>query len=481
MTTHRPGCGNEAVKNCYFCDASMMRLFYPYIFWVFLLSSPAVLFGQDSLWSLERCVKHALIHNIQVRQADLQTQSGQAQYTQSYLRFLPTVDGSLNYNFSFGQTLNPVTNQRIPLNAQTANANLSAGLPLFTGLQQIHNVQKTRYDLLASRFDYETVRQNVSMNVTSAFLQVLLNREIQGIAEVQKRLTEENLARSQALVRSGNLAEVALYDLQAQLARDEAALTNAINNTELSRLSLQLLLQLEPEDPFDLMLDEVMAEAALSQLAEETAEKVYGYAELHQPVLKAAQARYKSALYAKKIALGALFPTLQLFGALSTNYFNKAQEPIGFDTANLSVIYRDVSVQKQLNNNFQKVLGFNLSVPIFQGWQRMTNWQLAELNRKQSELSIEASRNQLRTDVYQAWQNARGAAQSFLANEKSKVAADKALQTMTRRQAAGLANAYEYEQARTNYLTAQSQMIQSKYTYLFRMKVLDFYSGKPLY
>ena len=453
-----------------------------YFFLPLLFFSPlSFLLAQDSLWTLQRCVKHALVHNIQIRQAGLQNEVGQAQYTQSYLRFLPTVDGGLNYSFSFGQTLNPVTNQRIPLNAQTANANLSAGVPLFTGLQQIHNVQKTRYDLIASRFDFETTRQNVAMNVTSAFLQLLLNEEIQKVLEAQKALTDQNLARTEALVRAGTVAEVALYDLQAQQARDNAAVTNAQNNTESARLSLQLLLQTDPSQPFRTQVPEELTMEGLNLLAEETAEQVFSYAEKNQPVLKAAQARVMSATYAKKISMGALFPTLQLFGAMSTNYFNKAQEPIGFDTANLSVIYRDVTVQKQLSNNFQKVIGFNLSVPIFQGWQRMTNLQTAELARKRSLLDVEAGRNQLRNDVYLAWQNARGAAQSFLANQKSMTAAEKALQTAEKRQTAGLLNAYEYEQARNNFLAAQSQMIQSKYTYLFRMKVLDFYSGKIQY
>lgn len=449
-----------------------------------LFFSAALSAQPNKKWTLEKCIEYAFAHNIQVQQTAVTQEISKNENLQSKLNFLPSVDGSITYSSNFGNGFNPQTYTFAQGSSQSLQTSLQAGLPLFTGLQQIFNVERTKYDLLASKFDYENARNNVALSVASAYLQVLLNKEILKVAEKQKQLTTQQLETVKLRIKSGALPETSLFEADAQLARDEANIVAAQNAIDLGLLSLKQLLQLneanfevdEPEVP----LDNVADVAALSS------ESIYQYALGNQPSIKSAEARWKSANASRKIAIGALSPTISAFGSLSSSYFSedrKYQTTVDTFLGIPVPSQKDVGAKtfaESLTDNFRKVVGVSMNIPIFSKWQRVTNIQNAKLQMQIRELQLESSKNQLRQDIEVAFTNAKAAAQGFVANKKSSETAQKSFSAFDKRFGAGMLGSFELQQAKNTLAVAESEMIRAKYTYVFRLKVLDFYQGKPL-
>lgn len=442
----------------------------------------------DEKWTLEKCVDYAFKNNIQVRQAELTAKVSGNENLQSKLNLLPSVDGNINFSNNFGNGFNPQTYSFAQGTSQSLQASLQGTLPVFTGLQQIYNIERTKYDLLASKYDFENAKNNVALSVASSYLQVLLNKEILKVAQKQKELTELQRNTIAAKIRSGSLPETAAYEVESQLGRDEANIVGAQNAVDLSLLALRQLLQIT-DSKFDVDAPEVNVDD-IQNLASVSSQSVYEYALGNQPSIKSAEARVQSANSSRKISLGALSPTIAVFGTLSTGYFSQDKKvtgyttqvdsSLGFPIPYKSPLYGDKTFNEHLSNNFRKAIGVSMNIPLFSKWQRVTNIQNAKLQMQVRELQLEGNKNQLRQDIELAYTNAKAAVQSYMANSKSVLSAQKSYDAFDKRFGAGLLGNFELQQSKNALALSQSEMIKAKYTYVFRLKVLDFYQGKPL-
>lgn len=450
-----------------------------------LLLTQQVLFAQTTEpWTLEKCIDYAFKNNIQVRQAAVTSQISKNDNLQSKLNLLPTIDGNLNFSNNFGNGFNPQTYSFAQGNSQSVQGSLQGSLPIFTGLQQMFNIERTKYDLIASKYDYENAKRNIALSIASAYLQVLLNREILTVAQKQKQLTETQRATLQSRIAAGSLPETSGYEVESQLARDEANIVAAQNAVDLTMLSLRQLLQIADEK-FEIVVPDVKLEN-IADVSGLSSVNIYQSALSSQPSIMSAEARFKSANASRKIAIGALSPTIAVFGNLSSGYFSQDRNyRIKYDTVLGFAIpsQEDAGAKpfsQSLKDNFRKVVGVSLSVPLFSKWQRVTNIQNAKLQMQIRQLQVESSKNQLRTDIEQAYTNTKAAVQSYYANKKSVETADKSYAAFEKRYNAGMLGTFELQQSKNSLAVAESEMIKAKYTYVFRLKVLDFYQGKPI-
>ncbi len=455
-----------------------MRFYFLSILFLFAFSFASSA-QTNAKWSLEKCIEYALTNNLSIRQTALSSQLSQNDNLQSKLNLLPNIDASASYNFNFGNSLNPVTYSFVQTNSQSAQAQLQGSVVLFNGLQQIFNIERSKYDLIASQFDLKTAQNNIALSVSQSFLQVVLNKEILAVTKKQKELTQAQKQNVESRVRSGILPENSLLEIESQLARDEANIVSAQGALDISLLGLKQLLQITDAQQFELDVPEINADD-IQLLATTTARSIFDYAVSNQPSIMAANARVKSADASRKIALGAITPTLAAFGNLSTGYFSQDQRLVRIDTATFQGIYEKVPAGDQFKNNFRKVAGLSLSFPIFGKAQRFTNISNAKLQQQIRELQFEGSKNSLRQDIEQAYTNAKVAAESYFANKKSFETSKLSFENLNKRFNAGLANTFELQQAKNAQAAAESQMAQAKYTYVFRLKVLDFYQGKAI-
>lgn len=446
--------------------------------YIFILSlSLSVVCAKAAPWSLEDCLLHAAKNNIQVKISELSTKAAANNTLQSKLALLPSINGSLSNNMSFGNSFNPASFSFTEQNAFSSSASLNLNMPVFAGLTQLNNIKATKATEEASRFDQQNTLNNTALNITNLFLNAITSREIRKVADRQIEITTAQLDRMKKLFAAGSVPELNVLQVEAQLAADEAALTDAKNAEDINILLLRIALQLEDE-AFDIAAPEI-GNISIEAVTTMSPEAVFSYALLNQPSVKGAQSRVNAALYREKIAKGAFSPTLSLGAALSSSYFSEDADRF-FDSVSFEIKTRKVPLSDQLNRYFRKNIGLTLSVPIFNGWQLMTNKANARLQVEQSALQLDATKWQLKQDIYQAHANARSAANAWLSRNKSYEAALKAFEASEKRFATGLLNNLEFQQAKAGMLNAQSEQLRARYNYVFRLKVLDFYQGKPI-
>lgn len=425
-------------------------------------------------WTLETCIDYALKNNLGIQQAQLNKQLGKNNYVQSYLNLLPNISAFVSNDWTNGQQFSLAAFRVVNATTTTFATGANADLTLFSGLQQVHNILRSKQDLLAANFDVEDMRNTTVLNVTTAFLQLMNNRELLKVSENQlltSKLQKENIEKR---VLAGALPEVNLLDIEAQIARDESAVTNAKNAFELAKLGLRLILQLKPEEQFDVELP-VLQKSISERISESAALNVYNTAVLQQPSIKAAMARLRSAEYSNKMAIGAFSPTLSLNASLYDYYTNQQKS---FDTVANDFVTTPLSTQ--FKDQFRKTIGLTLSIPIFSRGQRIINLANSKIQYQQAKVQLESRKNTLLQTIFEADANARAAADAYYSSQKSYDAVKRAFDAQEKRYNTGAASNLDYQTAKNNLATVESELIRNKYTYVFRKKVLEFYEGKPI-
>lgn len=434
--------------------------------------------GQDNLWSLEDCILHALDNNITIKQQELQTHFQENTLKQSKLGVLPSLNGSANNNWSFGRALDETTYQFTEEETVRSNSfYANAGVTLFNGLQSYNSIIKNRYDLEASFEDLQTIKDDISLSVALAYLQILLNKELVAVTQNQVQTSYEQIEKTGKLVDAGSLPRGNLLEMQAQAAREELQLINMQNQLEMSYLNIIQLLEIETNLGFEVIVPEIQIEQA--GMISGSVDDIFATAQGIRPNIKSAELKLKSAEYDLKIAKGGRIPRLSMSTTLSTGYSSIRSKLLGMDPLT-GPIYGDYSFADQLNDNINYGLGLSLSIPVFNGWQVNTNISNSMINITNYEYTLENTRKQLYKNIQQAHADAQASLKSYYASQKAVESTRESFRYSEHRLNVGLVTAVEYNTAKAQLLNAESELAQSKYNFIFKLKVLDFYRGLPL-
>lgn len=459
---------------------------------------PVVLQAQSSskeIWSLEQCINYAISHNITIKQKELSVQLSKENLFQSKMSLLPSLNGDASGGYNFGRSIDPTSNQYVSQKIQTTSLSVSSGITLFDGFKKINTIKENQYDLMANKFDTQQTKNDISLNITSAYLQILMSKEQTVITQNQVEISRQQLDQTDKSYKAGAIAEGSLLEMQAQLARDEVNLVTAKNQEETAYLNLILLLELdkniELEKPNILVPSDV-------QLNENVLNKTYNEAVGNQPGIKSAEYRLKYAEKTLAVARGNISPSMSLFASLRTNYSDAYQrykgiQPTGLDTIGYvypifaPVVHQGYKTEfekypfrRQLDDNFSQSIGLSLTIPIFNNWQTNNAIARAKINLTNTEYNYELVKKQLRKDIQQAYANAKAASQKYEASLKNIDAQKKTFHYVEEKSKVGLVNILEYTTAKSNFARAESDLLQAKYDYLFNLKILDFYQGKPI-
>ncbi len=434
-----------------------------------LLAAPFLLLSQQKEWTLEECIGYALQNNIQIKQKEIMTEYQASALHQSRLNLLPTLNGSASHNYNFGRALDQTTyefteNETI----QSNNFYASSNVTLFNGLINYNTIQKNRYQLQAGEQELAQFRDDISLNIALAYLQILLNQELVTATEAQVELTSQQIDRTRKLVEAGSLARGNLLDIEAQAAREELQLVNMKNQLALSLLTLAQMLELPGTDDFTIATPEIIV---TDTSIDGNLSAIFAVAEKIRPEVLSAEYQLKSSEYDLAIAKGSRSPRLSLGATASTGYSDKRLKPMSQEKYPFG---------EQLNDNLSYGLGFSLNIPVFNGWQVNTSIYNSKLGIENSKYALENTKKQLYKNIQQAYTDASGALNKYYASQKAVVSMEEAFRYAEQKLDVGLVTAVEYNQSKTQLLSAQSEMAQSKYEYLFKSKVLDFYKGIPL-
>ena len=472
-----------------------MKNIFPGIALVFFYS---VAISQSDTLTLKQCVETGINNNLLVQQSNLQMQSDEINWKQAKLNMLPNLNGSVSHGFNQGRSIDPFTNGYINQSNNTGSYNLSSGVVLFNGFSLLNSVKQTSLAYQASKMDWQQAKDNITINIILAYLQVLNNNEQLQQSKNQLALSKQQVDRLEVLQQQGAINPSDLSDLKGQYSGDQLSIINSQNALESSKLTLCQLMNIPYNKNME--LEKISAET-LATKYEDTPDKIYSTALTQLALVKAVDLRKLSAEKGLKVAKGELFPTLSFGANTNTNYSSTASQEIFLNSSNIaSADYvtvnntqypvmkqinnfssQNISYGKQLKNNRFTSFDLSLRIPIFNGLQSRNRVKQAQLTLKNSELVAATTKTQLQQNIEQAYINMSSASDRYKTLLDQVSAYSESYRIAEVRFNSGLGTPIDYLTAKNNLDRANINLINAKYDFELRTKVLDYYQGKALW
>jgi outer membrane protein len=431
--------------------------------------------AQSKQWTLEECVKYALENNISIKQSELDTQTASIDKKSALGNFLPSMNVTTNHSWNIGLNQDITTGLLRNQTTQFTSSGANIGIDIYKGLQNQNNLRRANLALIASKYQLQKMQEDIALNVANAFLQVLFNKENLKVQQEQLAINEKQLSRSTELVNAGSIPRGDVLDIKANLALNRQNVVAAENALLISKLSLAQLLQIKGFENFDVIdaisvTDEV---AILSQSPSVIVEK----AKESRTDLKIAQTNLEIAQKNLAIAKGAFQPTIQGFYGFNTRISYADVTTISGGTIGTKPAN---PFWTQFSDNKGQSFGAQLSIPIFNGFSAKNNVERSKVNLEKSKIALEQQNLDLQRTVYAAFTDAKGALNANESAISTLEARQEAYNYAKEKFAVGLMNSFDYNQAQTLLVNAQSEVLRTKYDSIFKIKILEFYFGIPI-
>ena len=419
-------------------------------------------------WTLEQCIDYARRNNLDVRRCEVEIAQRETELSTERNSRLPDLNASLGTNIYFGR--GPSRDGTYVDNTQLSGSlGVSASVPVFQGMRINRRIKGAKLDLAAATADCERMREDLAVRIMTFYLEVLFQKELTAVAEHQLDLSTRQAERSRLLVETGRNPVSARYESEALRAADELALTEARNALTLALLDLSQALNRPSAAGFDIAApgaDDLTPDTPLPAAGPDA---IYDYAEAFRPAVRAERLRLAGSENALCTARSALWPSIMLGGGYGTNVYRT------YATGAVNTNFWD-----QLRNNGNEYVGLSVQIPLFNRRATRNGIRSAALNVRSRELALAEAQQNLRKEIEQAWYGADAARMKFRSAAMALESARTAFRFEEERAEAGRSTLFDYNDARTRMLRAESELIRSKYEYLFRCKILDFYRGEPL-
>jgi outer membrane protein len=451
----------------------MKNVFLLFVFSIFII--PLSL-GQEP-WSLENCIQYAFENNISIKQQALNTEYNSNILQQSKIGLAPNLNAGANHGWSFGRALDQTTYEFTEQESiMSTNLNVNSRVTLFNGLQQFNTIKQNEFNLMASLQDLEKLKNDISMYIASAYLQILFNRELLAVSQSQLETTQAQVERTRKLVDAGSLAYGSLLEILAQAASEELNVVNAQNQLDISYLNLIQILDLDSVGDFDIIIPE-FGDIATQEIMVSVS-SVFREATTLLPQIKSAEYQLASSQKELDIARGNRSPSLSLTGSFGTGYSDYRERLVNPDPVN--PVFEPYPFWDQITDNRSTGISLGLSVPIFNGWMVNTSISNARLGVMNSKLNLESQKNTLYKEIQQAYADAVAARKRYLSTQEALASMEESFKYTEHKFEVGLVNTVDYTTEKNRLAATQSDLLQSKYDYIFKMKILDFYRGIPL-
>ena len=415
-------------------------------------------------WTLEQCIRHALEHNLTVKQNRIAVSQSEIELNTAENRRLPGVNASASESVSAGRSLQGDNTYATNTSSTSANFNIGAEVPVFQGFQLRNNIALSRINLAAATADLERAQDDISVAVAQAYVQVLYNREILAVAKNQVGIDSLQVERLAEMNRVGKASPADLAQQQAAYAQSLYQRTLASNNLRLSLLDLTQLLELPDPEGFDVA--DPPAEALEMRLVER-AEDIYAAAVDSRASVRAEKLRLEAAGARIAVAKGAFLPSLSLSGGVGTGYYTSSRGS-------------NNSFASQMKNNFSQQLGLSLSIPIFARMGNRNNLRAAELSARSQELQLENAQKSLYKEIQQAWYNARASQDKYYGSLQVRESARESFELVSAKYENGKAGITEFNEAKNALMKAEADLVQARCEQLFQTRLLLFYKGENL-
>ncbi len=468
-----------------------------YSSWIFLI--PLIFhnsgYAQDSsrYLTIKQCVDLAITNNLQIQQSQIQLEQNGVQYKQSKDNLLPQINGTIQQQFNYGRSISNLNNSYVDVQNGAGNYSLNANLVLFNGLSLQNAIKQNALNFNASKMDLQQQKDNITLSVILSYLTVLSNQEALDIARSQASVDSSQVARLEIQNQQGAIPPATLYDLKGQYASDMVNVVNAVNALEISKVNLFSVLNVPYQK--GATFETVNMNADISDL-QSSSDSIFHAALQVIPNIKATDLRVQSFQKSIAAARGRLYPTLSIYGSLSSNFTSIATTDIAgtgvpastgqyvniggtsYDVLATSYSTQKTSFGDQVKNNRFQYFGLQLNIPILNYFSARNNVKIAKLNYENAKVLSNASHNQLQQLVEQAWQNLRSAYGQYKGYQEQVHAYGESFRTAEIRFNAGVITSVDYVIAKNNYDRANTNLSAARYNYIFRTKILEYYQGR---
>lgn len=421
-------------------------------------------------WTLDECIAYALEHNIEVKQQELAAETKRVTISESKWAYAPNVSASNSYNLSTGRVLDPTTYDFIEnQTVQGNNTSVSAGVTLFGGMRNLHALRRAKLDLTSSLLGVEKTRNDVMLNVTARYLEILFAAEqIRNAGQIAAtlKIQEEKTAKK---VEARKVTSADLLQIQSQLADAENNLLTARNTYDIARLDLCQLLEIEDYASFEpAPPEEALPATVLPDGIDGIVEAAMALPQVKMAALDIDMARRDI-----RIAQAAYFPTVSLSAAYGSSYSDARQKV--FQNPDGTYRYEAYPFFEQYKDNANKYISLSLNVPIFGGLQKRKAVRRSKIALRQAEYALQTMRKQVSKEVTQAWIDLRTAQEKYFSSQKYVATASEAARQVERKYELGVATVVDYNTALDNLVKARTQLAQAKYEYIFKTRIIEFY------
>jgi outer membrane protein len=477
-----------------------MKKYFVSIFCTLVLFVAMQAQDKSSMMTLKQVIETSLKNNFNVARTGLLSESAEINWKQAKLNLLPDLNGYANYYITQGRTIDPSSNLYTNQSRNSSDFGLNSSMLLFQGLSAQNLIKQNRFEYEASKMDWQQAKDNLTINIILTYLRLLGGQDQVTQAQNQSEFSKKQFERLEILNKEGAVAPPDLYNIKAEVARDEMAILDAQNAVTLAKINLFQLMNL----PYDKSISfEKMELGELAEKYEMTAEEVYQASLQQFAQVKAVDLKKQGAEKAVKVAKGRLFPSINLYGQVGTSYTSSNNEPnslistsevpsstdyVLVNNVKSPVIqkqeiysYKTIPYKTQLDNNRGSGVSLGVSIPIFNRLQQQNRIKLAKINLRDNELLVKNTKTELQQNIESAYENmttALGRYKFLIEQVDAYTVAFKAAEVKFN---AGLGTSIDYLLAKNSLDRATINLINAKYDYALRRKILDYYQGKQLF
>ena len=420
-------------------------------------------------WTLQECVDYAVKNNLQIIQNEISKKNQDINLKISKREYLPSVSANVGNSVSFGQAslgTGSIRNDRF-----SNSANLGADILVFNNGRLDKQVRKVAYDVEASQYDVETIKNDISLQIAQQYLNILLNKEIEKISKSALENAQKQYDRAKITTEVGTTAQTVLAEAASALAREKQNLKTSEINTARNLFALAQLLQLSNYENFD--VEEVPVDDSMLSSNLGNVNDVLDYAYTNQPQVKAAESRIKAAETQTIVTKTAFWPTVTANAGIGS-FYNNLLSKDAITSENERTFFQ------QYKDNFGQNLGLSVNIPIFNKGITKLQVDQSKLNEELAKNSLEQQKQSVRQNVQKAKFDADANYEIYLASLETAKSTQLSLDFAEKSYTAGRTTIFDLNVARNNYANAQGSVAQAKYNYLFSVKLLNFYAGIPI-
>lgn len=421
-------------------------------------------------WTLKECIQYAMDNNIRIKRQELQGMVADKNYNQSKFELLPNMNAGFSHIFSSGRSLNTEIYEWENMKLQQGSLGLSSQVTVFNGLQNLNSIKQHKYNLKSAIEDVEKIKNDISIYIATAYLQILFDQELLNVAKDQFEVTMIQVDKTETLVKVGSVSKGTLLEIKAQAAGEKLIIIQRKSQLRISKLTLVQLLDLESPEDFSIVIPENLS--IENQPVVVLTDSVFNYAVINMPEVKSAEYMLQSQEKALAITRGRRSPELYLSGLYYSRYNENAVNPL-----DPSLNY---SLDSQLKDNQYKQITLGLSIPIFNKLKIQRDISIAKVNMLDAQYNLKQSKQTLYKNIQQANSDAISALEKYYSSIDAVESMLEAFKYTSEKFDVGLVSSIDYSIAKNNLSKTQSDLLQAKYEYLLRVKILDFYNGEEI-